>query len=84
MRLTVERTSISDTTHAMPHRNQEGGGFVRALDCLMAHDCRGLMIGSCIFIVSADISRQTVPAGGLLLTWILTGALLDDFCPLSL
>jgi basic amino acid/polyamine antiporter, APA family len=33
------------------------------------------MIGSGIFIVAADISRQTGSAGGLLLTWILTGVL---------
>jgi APA family basic amino acid/polyamine antiporter len=35
----------------------------------------GSMIGSGIFIVAADISRQTGSAGGLLLTWILTGTL---------
>ena len=35
----------------------------------------GSMIGSGIFIVAADISRQTGSAGGLLLTWILTGVL---------
>ncbi len=35
----------------------------------------GSMIGSGIFIVAADISRQTGSAGGLLLTWILTGFL---------
>jgi APA family basic amino acid/polyamine antiporter len=35
----------------------------------------GSMIGSGIFIVSADISRQTGSPGGLLLTWILTGLL---------
>ena len=35
----------------------------------------GSMIGSGIFIVGADISRQTGSAGGLLLTWILTGIL---------
>jgi len=35
----------------------------------------GSMIGSGIFIVAADISRQTGSAGGLLLTWILTGIL---------
>src|SRR5262245_63909637 len=35
----------------------------------------GSMIGSGIFIVSADISRQTGSAGGLLATWILTGLL---------
>lgn len=35
----------------------------------------GSMIGSGIFIVSADISKQTGSPGGLLLTWILTGLL---------
>jgi basic amino acid/polyamine antiporter, APA family len=35
----------------------------------------GSMIGSGIFIVAADISRQTGSPGGLLLTWILTGIL---------
>ena len=35
----------------------------------------GSMIGSGIFIVAADIARQTGSAGGLLLTWILSGIL---------
>jgi len=35
----------------------------------------GSMIGSGIFIVSADIARQTGSSGGLLLTWIITGML---------
>jgi APA family basic amino acid/polyamine antiporter len=35
----------------------------------------GSMIGSGIFIVSADIARQTGSPGGLLLTWVLTGFL---------
>ena len=35
----------------------------------------GSMIGSGIFIVAADIGRQTGSSGGLLLTWILTGIL---------
>jgi APA family basic amino acid/polyamine antiporter len=35
----------------------------------------GSMIGSGIFIVAADISRQTGSPGGLVLTWILTGLL---------
>ncbi len=33
------------------------------------------MIGSGIFIVSADIARQTGSAGGLLLAWMITGVL---------
>jgi basic amino acid/polyamine antiporter, APA family len=35
----------------------------------------GSMIGSGIFIVAADIARQTGSPGGLLLTWILTGVM---------
>src|SRR3989442_12989171 len=35
----------------------------------------GSMIGSGIFIVSADIARQTGSPGGLLLTWVITGGL---------
>jgi len=51
-------------------------GFVRAIglfDGTMI--VVGSMIGSGIFIVAADISRQTGSAGGLLLTWIVTGLL---------
>jgi APA family basic amino acid/polyamine antiporter len=51
-------------------------GFVRAIglfDGTMI--VTGSMIGSGIFIVAADITRQTGSAGGLLLTWILTGLL---------
>jgi basic amino acid/polyamine antiporter, APA family len=51
-------------------------GFVRAIglfDGTMI--VVGSMIGSGIFIVAADITRQTGSAGGLLLTWILTGLL---------
>src|SRR5437899_7196641 len=35
----------------------------------------GSMIGSGIFIVSADIARQTGSAGGLLTAWVITGVL---------
>ena len=51
-------------------------GFVRAIglfDGTMI--VVGSMIGSGIFIVAAEISRVTGSAGGLLLTWILTGLL---------
>ena len=55
---------------------KEEAGFVRAIglfDGTMM--VVGSMIGSGIFIVAADISRQTGSPGGLLLTWILTGLL---------
>lgn len=51
-------------------------GFVRAIglfDGTMI--VVGSMIGSGIFIVAAEISRETGSPGGLLLTWILTGLL---------
>jgi basic amino acid/polyamine antiporter, APA family len=51
-------------------------GFVRAIglfDGTMI--VVGSMIGSGIFIVASDITRQTGSAGGLLLTWIITGLL---------
>src|SRR6202011_1074147 len=52
------------------------GGFVRAIglfDGTMI--VVGSMIGSGIFIVAADISRQTGSAGGLLFAWLITGLL---------
>src|SRR5215475_11463109 len=55
---------------------KEETGFVRAIglfDGTMI--VVGSMIGSGIFIVAADITRQTGSPGGLLLTWILTGLL---------
>src|SRR6202045_4054254 len=68
---------MGDTTHPLPQspvRNEPG--FVRAIglfDGTMI--VVGSMIGSGIFIVAADISRQTGSPGGLLLTWVLTGLL---------
>ena len=59
-----------------PGSTKSDPGFVRAIglfDGTMI--VVGSMIGSGIFIVAADISRQTGSAGGLLLTWILTGLL---------
>ena len=52
------------------------GHFVRAIglfDGTMI--VVGSMIGSGVFIVAADISRQTGSAGGLLFAWIITGLL---------
>ncbi|HEX7696171.1 MAG TPA: amino acid permease [Candidatus Acidoferrum sp.] len=66
-----------DTTHPLADTSAKSGPrFVRAIglfDGTMI--VVGSMIGSGIFIVAADISRQTGSAGGLLLTWILTGLL---------
>lgn len=55
---------------------QSNEGFIRGLGLLdSTMIVAGSMIGSGIFIVSADIARQTGSTGGLLLTWIITGVL---------
>src|ERR1700731_2777533 len=68
---------IDTTTNQIPERfAAQEPGFVRAIglfDGTMI--VVGSMIGSGIFIVSAEISRQTGSPGGLLLTWIITGLL---------
>ena len=52
------------------------GHFVRGLGLLDATMIvAGSMIGSGIFIVSADIARQTGSAGWLLVVWLITGLL---------
>jgi len=68
----MAETALPVTT---PNQKEEAG-FVRAIglfDGTMI--VVGSMIGSGIFIVAADITRQTGSPGGLLLTWILTGLL---------
>ena len=51
-------------------------GFVRALGLLdSTMIVAGSMIGSGIFIVSADIARQVGSSGWLLATWVITGLL---------
>ena len=63
--------------------DQSNEGFIRRLGLLDSTTIvAGSMIGSGIFIVSADIARQTGSAGGLLLTWVITG-LLTVFAALS-
>jgi len=68
---------MADSTSASPRQTAKAEhGFVRAIglfDGTMI--VVGSMIGSGIFIVAAEISRVTGSAGGLLLTWILTGLL---------
>lgn len=67
---------MSETAISTPPVTASEKGFVRAIglfDGTMI--VVGSMIGSGIFIVAADITRQTGSAGGLLLTWILTGLL---------
>lgn len=62
---------------------QSKEGFIRGLGLLdSTMIVAGSMIGSGIFIVSADIARQTGSAGGMLLTWVITG-ILTIFAALS-
>jgi APA family basic amino acid/polyamine antiporter len=68
---------MAETVHPLPQATVKSEpGFVRAIglfDGTMI--VVGSMIGSGIFIVAADITRQTGSSGGLLLAWILTGLL---------
>ena len=68
---------MADSTKSIPNQTAKSEpGFVQAIglfDGTMI--VAGSMIGSGIFIVAADIARQTGSPGGLLLTWILTGFL---------
>jgi basic amino acid/polyamine antiporter, APA family len=68
---------MAETVHPLPQATLKSEpGFVRAIglfDGTMI--VVGSMIGSGIFIVAADITRQTGSSGGLLLAWILTGLL---------
>ena len=65
------------TSPAAPaNATEQAPGFVKALtltDATML--VAGSMIGSGIFIVSADIARATNGAGWLLLAWVVTGVM---------
>src|ERR1700739_1353797 len=68
---------MADATSALPTTTASGKGEHQFVKAIGLYDATmivvGSMIGSGIFIVAADISRQTGSAGGLLLTWILRG-----------
>jgi basic amino acid/polyamine antiporter, APA family len=68
---------MAEVTHTTEEpAGTDEAGFVRSLslfDGVMI--VVGSMVGSGIFIVGADIARQTGSSGGLLLAWIVTGAL---------
>jgi len=67
---------MSDAARAIGAERPADVGLVKGLGLFDATMIVvGSMIGSGIFIVSADIARQTGSAGGLLLTWIVTGLL---------
>jgi APA family basic amino acid/polyamine antiporter len=67
---------MTDTVQAPRSAAADEPGFVHALglfDGTMM--VAGSMIGSGVFIVAADITRQTGSAGGLLMAWVITGLL---------
>ena len=69
---------MSETTSTLQsaHTGREETGFVRAIglfDGTMI--VVGSMIGSGVFIVAADIGRQTGSAAGIIFAWIITGFL---------
>ncbi|GIV50398.1 MAG: amino acid transporter [Candidatus Kapaibacterium sp.] len=58
------------------HEKTEGAGFRRTVTLLDATMVvAGIMIGSGIFIVSADIARNVGSAGWLLVVWLITGVI---------
>ena len=75
---------MADPSRSLPNTAAASdGGFVRAIglfDGTMI--VVGSMIGSGIFIVSADIARQTGSPAGVLLAWVISG-LLTIFAALS-
>jgi APA family basic amino acid/polyamine antiporter len=68
---------MPETRSATPSRTEEPTtGFVRDLGLMdSTMIVAGSMIGSGIFIVSADITRQVGSGGWLLMVWLVTGLL---------
>jgi amino acid transporter len=63
-------------TERVASSQQDSSGFVRGLGRLDATMVvAGSMIGSGVFIVSADIARQVGSAGWLLVVWVVSGLL---------
>ncbi len=68
--------TASNTSTTTNTPNSGGTGFVQGLGLLDATTIvMGSMIGSGIFIVSADIARQVNSPGLLMLTWVVSAAL---------
>src|SRR5258707_2444729 len=65
----VPASTVTPATSAPTHFRRALGLF----DSIMI--VAGIMVGSGIFIVSAEISRQVGSAGWLLVAWIITGIL---------
>ena len=68
--------TVEAASGAVDRGSGQNGGFVRELGLLdSTMIVAGSMIGSGIFIVSADIARQVGSSGWLLVTWVITGLL---------
>jgi APA family basic amino acid/polyamine antiporter len=68
--------TVESASRAVDRGSGQNGGFVRELGLLdSTMIVAGSMIGSGIFIVSADIARQVGSSGWLLVTWVITGLL---------
>src|SRR5437868_5781016 len=67
---------MSAQTDSNPKSGLQTGALIKGLGLLDATTLvMGSMIGSGIFIVSADIARQTQSPGLLIMTWVVTAAL---------
>ncbi len=72
----MAKHAATSSAHATTESTPPEAGFVRGLGLLdSTMIVAGSMIGSGIFIVSADIARQVGSPGWLLMTWIITGLL---------
>jgi APA family basic amino acid/polyamine antiporter len=72
--MTMRNTSVGETTQESSRNIDKETGFVRGLGLLDGTMLvAGNMIGSGIFIVSADIARQVGSPGWLLMIWVITG-----------
>ena len=74
--MAVAPPRVADPEVSAPQPQSSPTGFLRELGLLdSTMIVAGSMIGSGIFIVSADIARITGAAGWVLVTWIVTGLL---------
>src|SRR3972149_4301561 len=72
----MENYTAGETREEASRRRDRGTGFIRELGLLDGTMLvAGSMIGSGIFIVSADIARQVGSPGWLLMVWVITGIL---------
>src|SRR3979411_1929731 len=72
----INSARLAPSHRMLPSSEPTNGKFIRGLGLLDSTMLvAGSMIGSGIFIVSADISRQVGSPGWLLVVWLITGLL---------